>query len=253
MDIDEFFKRVIDGYLLHDLKNMNEVKQKKGEPAGALGYPMLATTASAIELLGGILQTDKLYNDKITSSRVYFEYYWKKYLANVDSRYDDKIEIFWKLIRHGVAHTYFTKVGITVTKRKPSKHLLPTQSGLNVDCSTFYKDFLKTYNQAKKVLKDVQYKDKVQANINELFRLSSGKSEPYSRALYFGREMPDVSLSGTIFEPSKSTYTAIPPDIMKSLREQALSNTIRASGASIARPVDDIKSIKTDNNTSSLS
>lgn len=243
MDIDEFFENVVDGYLLHDLKNMNEVMQKKGEPAGALGYPMLATTASAIELLGGILQTYEPYNDKPQSSKGYFRYYWEKYLVDVDGRYSGKIDIFWNLIRHGVAHTYFTKVGITVSKWNPYEHLLPTSSGLNVDCSTFYKDFLKTYKRVKKDLKDASYKEGVQNNINKLFGLSDIKSEPYREALYFDRRIPVSTLSGTIFDSGKS----ISQDLAKKIGEQSFCNSIRASGASLARPVDgDIKLIKTD-------
>lgn len=239
MDIDDFFKKIIDGYLLHDLKNMNEVRQKSGEPAGALGYPMLATTVSAMELLGGILQTNELYNDTPHSSKGYFQHYWNTYLTTVDNRYSDKSDIFWILIRHGVAHTYFTKLGITVTKRKPSKHLLSTRSGLNVDCSVFYMDFLKAYEQVKRNLKDTVYRNKVQDNIKELFRLSNKKSSDYINALYGDGYILSTTMSGDIFEPAMQTQKSISYPL-----DKLLSSTNRASGASfIAGPVDNIEEL----------
>jgi len=246
MDIKVFFSHIIDGYLFHDLKNMNEVKQKKGEPAGAVGYPMLATTASGMELLGSILQQSGTYKDDAASSFGYFKHFWTEYLVPIDARYKDKEIIFWKLIRHGVAHTYFTKVGITVTKRKPSKHLLATPSGLNVDCSTFYKDFLKAYKRlVREQLKNEAFANNVQLNINKLFELSGGKAKDFQEVI-FSREADFTPLSATISEQhTKSTYTAIPHDVLKSMREGIISNTARASGASLARPVENIQTIHT--------
>lgn len=245
MDINDFFTHIIDGYLLHDLKNMDTVKQKKGEPAGAIGYPMLATTASGIELLGSILQQSGSYKDDAASSSGYFKHFWTEYLVPVDVRYKDKDDIFWKLVRHGVAHTYFTKVGITVTKRKPSKHLLATPSGLNIDCSTFYKHFLKAYTKlVKKNLKNRKFADQVQINIDKLFELSGGKAENFSDVI-FSRESDFTPLSATKSEQNATTTTVIPADVLKSMRNKISLNTAKASGASLAQPIGNIEIIRT--------
>lgn len=180
MQLDTFTRDIIEGYLFLDLKNMSLVQQAEGEEAGALGYPMLSTVVSGMELLGGVLQTDALYSDSAINSARYFTHYWEKYLVKQSQSYAPYGDIFWKLVRHGVAHTYIAKAGITVTKGAPGYHLRHHGDGLfNIDCVQFYKDFHNSYlGPVRQQLNNPEFQKIVEANITQLFK----ESEEVSRS-----------------------------------------------------------------------
>lgn len=146
MNRSDFFKHLIDGYLMLDLRNMSELEQKDDENGGGVGYPMLATCVSGMELLGGVLYNGKYNHHKDWD---YFEHYWNEYLTKVDARYAPFAKLFWKLVRNGVAHTYMAKAAITVTKGQQDNHLIFHNGGaqFNIDCRQFYLDFLASYQQ----------------------------------------------------------------------------------------------------------
>ncbi len=180
MQLDTFISHIVEGYLFLDLKNMALVHQVEGEEAGALGYPMLSTIVSGMELLGGVLQTDALYSDAASNSSKYFAHYWDNYLVKQSQAYAPYKDVFWKLVRHGVAHTYIAKAGITVTKGTPENHLKPHGDGLfNIDCVQFYEDFHNSYlGPVKEQLADSDFQKMVEANVAQLFK----ESEEVSRS-----------------------------------------------------------------------
>lgn len=239
MNKEEFFTRIIEGYLFHDLKNMAELKQKRGEPAGAAGYPMLATLCSGIELLGSVFQQEETYNR--WNGQKYFNYYWVSFLEDVNPRYRGFENIFWNLIRHGVAHTYFAKVGVSVTKSKPRAHLVKVGEALNVDCTTFYRDLLKAYKKSRKLLKNSDITNTVQDNINSVLKESELDSSKHLKDI----PLPHDEVTTASAVPFTGTYTAIPPNVLKELRKQTLQNNKYMSNASISRPIGEIKMIKT--------
>jgi len=49
MELREFLKTVIDGYLLHDLENMVTFTPKEGTD-GAMGYPIMVEIIAGMEL-----------------------------------------------------------------------------------------------------------------------------------------------------------------------------------------------------------
>lgn len=80
MNIDDFFKQFVEGYLLGDLESMSEVVVKPGKTFGGVGYPMVATTLAGMELLGQLLMpnTDPFDQNK---GNEYFLNYWNNYFS----------------------------------------------------------------------------------------------------------------------------------------------------------------------------
>jgi hypothetical protein len=239
MQLEDFFSHLIDGYLLLDLKNMAAQKQFRGEKAGALGYPMIATLLPAMELLGGILQPND-YSDETKNGKIYFLYYWDNYLGKINKDYTNNLgEIFYNLIRHGTAHTFITKIGITATKRQPQNHLVPytTSNGnqrLNVDCYSLYKDFKKSYTLVKKILRNQNNKIQVQKNINLLIEQSENKSKKVFDQYLPSQQVTSTSKSFTTSSDiNNQTTTMIPDDVQKKLSQTFQSTAYPMSGASL--------------------
>jgi hypothetical protein len=233
----DFFQHLIDGYLFLDLRNMSEVEQKEGENGGGVGYPMLSTCVSGMELLGGLLYGKDYHHSRDWE---YFEHYWNEYLVKVDGRYAPYSKLFWSLVRNGVAHTYMAKAAITVTKGKKEHHLVFYDDGakFNIDCFEFYRDFLTSYQKyvRPKLANDDPFTSQVEKNVNLLLEESNdfckkvfaelkAARSPQSPAGHFA---PTPSGTG----PSTTTTTLIPDEVRQSLH----ANPRRISGASLADP-----------------
>ena len=52
MTLDEYLERFIEGYLFEDLRSMASIELPPGKEYGAVGYPMVMTALSGIEVLG---------------------------------------------------------------------------------------------------------------------------------------------------------------------------------------------------------
>lgn len=153
MRIEKFLQEHVEGYLFHDLKNMADIRLRPGEPHGAAGYPMVLTVLSGIELLGGLLSADPFSKKK---GDKYFSDYWENYIAKVIPAYavSGLASLVYNLVRHGLAHTFATKVGIIVRKFSPIKHfhLKTSRMTLEIDAIEFYKDFECSYRSMVRLL-----------------------------------------------------------------------------------------------------
>ncbi|HUD07685.1 MAG TPA: hypothetical protein VMQ52_01255 [Candidatus Saccharimonadales bacterium] len=254
----EFFKQIVDEYLFLDLKNMVEIQQKAGEPAGAASYPILATCVSAMELLGGLLSSED-YSDNQSKSKGYFEHYWNEYLIKVNPAYSRYLDLFWQLVRHGVAHTYIAKTAITVTKGKKDSHLVlySDNTRFNIDCQVFYEDFLKSYNDQVKPLlvADNAFTKQVDKNIDLLLSGSEERSQKVLAPLVPTTRPSDDSKSDTWQTPSgiaptTQTTTVVPDNIRQEFNEQQKLNITKdaqiRSGASMItqETAESLKNIK---------
>jgi len=151
MNLDDFLKRFVEGYLFHDLDSMATLTVPNGQDDGAAGYPMISTTASGIELLGGLLSQQPISTGS-SSGNGYFLDYWNKCLSVTNTDYQNLGELFRKLVRHGLAHTFLAKPGILVTKRNPAIHAPTfkvdiTRQEMILDCVDFYNDFKRSYQE----------------------------------------------------------------------------------------------------------
>jgi len=90
MDIEEFLKVNIEGYLLNDLENMANYRKDPSKQYGELAYPMIISTIAGMELLGALLDPGKF--DKYKGNE-YFRHYWEQYLDQKYKNYKECQEI----------------------------------------------------------------------------------------------------------------------------------------------------------------
>ncbi|MBI2845795.1 MAG: hypothetical protein HYX86_04535 [Chloroflexi bacterium] len=145
MTIEDFLRQVVEGYLFHDLANMNQIQLQPPQTDGAAGYPMVITALSGMELLGGILSPNP-FNKR--NGDDYFRDYWDNYLAKINQGYSGLADLVYQLVRHGLAHTFVAKHGIIVTKGAPSRHMQVDMQNniLIIDATRLYQDLERSYN-----------------------------------------------------------------------------------------------------------
>jgi hypothetical protein len=145
IEIKKFLSHYIEGYLFGDLKKMAQIKADKNG-YGGVGFPMIMTTLSGMEILGNIVLDSEDTFDKGQGEN-YFLNYWNNYLSRSDLKYKGFGSLFYHLMRHGLAHTFLTKQGILVYKKSlPTPHINNDTKTLQVDCLTLYKDFRDSYD-----------------------------------------------------------------------------------------------------------
>lgn len=147
MNIDEFVGEFIDGYIASDLDTMSKSARAAGLPHGDVGYPMVLTTLAGIELLGGLLLP---MGTRFTTSngRSHFLRFWDDYLAKDFPVYVGFGELFYNLLRSGIAHTFTAKQGVYVTKGSGTPLRYDVASlRVFVDSNMFAEDFLSTYRK----------------------------------------------------------------------------------------------------------
>lgn len=145
MEIEDFLKQFIDGYLLADLAAMSAVTPPPGQ-TGACGYSMVLVTLAGCELLGA-LTCSRSFNPFEGSE--HFAYFWRNGLYPTDSVRAALAPTAYKVVRHGLAHAFVTKPMILVTKNKGTKnHLCRDTSGvLTIDCLALADDFRSAYER----------------------------------------------------------------------------------------------------------
>ena len=74
MTLDQYLEQFIEGYLLEDLRSMAPIRAAKGKRYGAVGYPMVMTVLSGIEILG-VLTSRATFNPDNGAGR--FSEFWK--------------------------------------------------------------------------------------------------------------------------------------------------------------------------------
>jgi hypothetical protein len=145
--LNRFVDQVIEGYLFGDLRTMAVATPTVPPPFGGIGYPMLATTAAGIELLGLLLMPTGSRFDP-NEGRKHFTNYWNEYLVPARPAYGGLGVLFYQLIRHGIAHSFSAKGNILVTRAfRPSISLDRQTPALHIDCIGFYEDFEASYRR----------------------------------------------------------------------------------------------------------
>lgn len=174
MEIKEFLDRHIDGYLIHDLQRMSEIKEFENG-YGACGYPMLMSILSGVELIG-ILNHPTEINAELfrSNSRIFFENGWVV-LFGKNAKYSEEStrKIFRDLIRNGLAHMYLSKPNVGVTKSHPEAHLQSENGIFFVHPTEFFNDFIKAYGEIKP---DMLKSQECQNRLNEILYLMTLES-----------------------------------------------------------------------------
>jgi len=131
MDLKCFLEKYVEGYLFGDLETM-KTSVPSSQKGGGVGYPLLASTFSGIELLGALVSkaTFNTYNGSI-----YFNDFWSNYLYSNDVAKANAGKYIYELARHGIAHTFLMKGDITITKNSTDPHLV--KDGTTVYINSF--------------------------------------------------------------------------------------------------------------------
>lgn len=80
MNLSNFINQFIEGYLFHDLVYMAKIKVRKNGKYGGVGYPMMATILSGMELLGSLLDPSRKNFNPLNGNH-YFLNYWNNYFC----------------------------------------------------------------------------------------------------------------------------------------------------------------------------
>jgi hypothetical protein len=238
VSIDDFLERLVEGYMLEDLEMMSKESLPEGKRYGAVGYPMMTTILSGMELLGGLLLPSKQSFDP-RKGRVNFLNFWDHYFAKRYPDYAGLGNLMYNLIRHGVAHTFVAKHGIIIHKFSGQPLLINTdKEEVYIDPNVFYKEFKETYNKMIKII--IKNDTEVSGAKRNLMqsRLDRIEKDYSNDSKKFFSELPVLSS-----KVRTSNYTS-------KLLGSLTSNTSRASGASTSMaPIDDIPIISTSTTT----
>lgn len=144
MNLDQYLAQFIEGYLLEDLRAMAPIRLAPGKEYGAVGYPMVMTVLSGIEVLGALTSPTK-FNPENGASR--FGDYWRNYMYPDRPARQRLADLVYQSIRHGLAHSFMTKPMIRVTKHADARSHLTMASNdvLCVDANVLAIDFEKAY------------------------------------------------------------------------------------------------------------
>jgi hypothetical protein len=150
----DFTKQFIEGYIFGDLETMSHSKDvPAGKGYGVVGYPMLGTIMSGMELMGGLLLPSAArYNPE--GMRHNFQNYWNNYFAKEYPQYAGLGDLFYSLIRNGIAHIFIAKYGVIVNKLAgPAILIDQSKQEIYINPNELYKEFELSYvNQAKPIL-----------------------------------------------------------------------------------------------------
>ena len=152
MTIEDFIDHNLTGYLFSDLDTMANFELLEGRKYGGVNYPMLMTILAGIELLGALVNprgsVKKINNKKVIEGDAHFVHFWQRYLSEDNLKYKGLNNLFYHLLRNGIAHTFIAKHNIYVYKSSPH-HLSYeiTKPELVVGCKEFAKDLKTTYEK----------------------------------------------------------------------------------------------------------
>lgn len=181
VSIDDFIERFVAGYLFGDLERMSQVTVHPGEQYGGVGYPMVATILSGMELLGGLLTpTAATFNPD--SGNDNFLNYWDNYFAQQNPAYTGLGGLFRQLMRNGVSHTFVAKPGIFVekgTNRQMSIDVVNRE--IYLDCNVLYREFRDSFDKLVQPIIDSTItastsKSTMQARLDQLSTVYSSDS-----------------------------------------------------------------------------
>ena len=139
--LDDFLAHHVQKYLFYDIRFM----ERDDEAGGGVGYPMLMTCCAGIEFLGA-LRSSTTFQAHSAGNR-YFADYWQSCLYPSPSPHTGFHHPVYQLIRHGIAHSFFTKGQVGVVRKQPHLHFTTdAASGLMlVDAVQLGRDFIASY------------------------------------------------------------------------------------------------------------
>ena len=182
MDLRDFLRTFVDGYLISDLRAMLAVRPTGDSRFGALGYPIVASTCAGIELLGTLSCEPKAAVD-FNEGRRYFRWFWQNWMCTDEGR-RDLADPVYELLRNGIAHSFVGRPRVEVGRFGGSRdmHLTrkPRSEVLHVDADALANDFVNAYVAlSSRVQANLPFREYVGNRLAEYPRLSSKKSDSH--------------------------------------------------------------------------
>jgi len=229
----ELFK-LLDVYLIKDLETMIEEIPPRKE-GGGLGYPAIHSLIAGMELLGLCTSGGK-------KEKKAFIYFWLNYLRKNFPEYDSLEDIFYTGIRHGTAHLFLVRSGISISKSN-SYHLEFSENEghaeIRIDLVRLFRHFLVCYEIIKKELlitQDEETLKKFWKGFEELFgqmertkklvekfykengKLKISSSSSTSSAIVSRAQSSTISYRQSDMSPTQSDSSEISGTIIKTFK-----------------------------------
>ncbi|HVY72695.1 MAG TPA: hypothetical protein VG984_01425 [Candidatus Paceibacterota bacterium] len=149
MTVDAYLKEYIEGYLFKDIEGIQKGIPMPLPPGefGTAAYPILMSCLAGMEMLGYLLMRDgKGFEIKPRVGETRFLNYWDNYFSKQNTVYTGLGEIFYVLLRHGLAHAFLSKHGIWVTRGTREDTKVNTRSrSISLDADVFFEEFKRSY------------------------------------------------------------------------------------------------------------
>ena len=189
--LDDFLAHHVEGYLFHDIRFL----ERDDENGRGVGYPLLMTCCAGIEFLGALRSHNRFKAHGMGYQ--YFTEYWRSCLYPVPSSNNTHDQLTYQLMRHGIAHSFFTKGGTGVVRKQPHLHFTQGQHGLLlIDAVQLGRDLIDSYAaHVKPVLTDASRGG--QKAVMEM-RLSEMESDFGAQAIKQGGAIVSASLSPVV-------------------------------------------------------
>lgn len=190
MDLRDFLRTYVDGYLVSDLRTMLAVRPAADH--GALGYPIVASTFAGIELLG-TLSFQSGAEVCLDNGRTYFRHFWQDWMYYGEADRSGLADVVYDLLRNGITHTFVGRPRIEVGRfSMTSNWHLKRKRGtevLHVEADVLADDFMRAYQVFRLRIQDDQvFARHVNARFTEFVRLVRAKAEPHKARI---RKAPD--------------------------------------------------------------
>jgi len=209
MTFDAYLEQFIEGYLLEDLNSMAPISLAEGKRYGAVGYPMVMTVLSGVEVLG-VLTSRAKFNSENGADR--FGEYWRNYLYTDRPAVQRLDSLMYEFVRHGLAHSFMTMPMIRVTKYRDPGHLhrSPTSNVICVDALTLAEEFAQAYWRRLRPTIAGEFKINMETRFKEMreahWQERQGKMHKVAKV-----PVRTVAFENALLPPPKINSPSVPP------------------------------------------
>lgn len=197
MDKDEFLNKVVSGYIQKDLENINsKIPPVLGE-VGNVNFPIALCILAYMEYLGGFLIGKDMGFDNNVETYI-------KQCFKIPGNYN--IKILRDLFRHGLAHEYFARGGISRDGITPPLYR-NYQGKVILDAQTLLNDFLESLNTFKDKLTEVAFAQREKDATNAIKDWEEKYKDEIKNLPFMGDFPIHTRTSGATIYPEKTTTT----------------------------------------------
>jgi hypothetical protein len=178
-----FLSHNVERYLFGDLERMGNLRNIAPPLGGGVGYPVLQSAFSGIELLGGMVAPD-LFTTDARAGRSYFVGYWERFLYPTQVNNREIANAVYTLFRNGIAHTFLPKGRVGVFVGEARMHLTrDAAAAVYIDAISLAADLKRSYFELflPIVLDSADPRgDWMVTQLREMARLDAEKVQPLS-------------------------------------------------------------------------